>query len=84
MSKLISERKCRFLGNFHKGNKLCNLIASQASENMLSQDVIYISLFVLGGHVCMPVCIRIVFKLLCFSLCFYKLPMWRIKLYIYK
>jgi len=52
MSQLISERKCRFLGNFHKGNELCNLIASYASENKLSQDVSYISLFVLGGHVC--------------------------------
>jgi len=28
MSQLISERKCRFLTNFHKGNELYNLIAS--------------------------------------------------------
>jgi len=49
-------------------NFVTNLIAFHASENSLSQDVIYISLFVFGGHVCMPVCIRIVFKLLCFSL----------------
>jgi len=74
MCQLISERKCRFLRNFHKGNELCrpNCITSYASENYLSQDVIYISLFVLGGHVCiyMPACvhIRIVFKLFMFSL----------------
>jgi len=28
MSQLISERKCRFLGDFHKGNEFCNLIVS--------------------------------------------------------
>jgi len=33
MSQLISERKCSFLGNCHKGNELCNLIASYAREN---------------------------------------------------
>ena len=32
MSQLISERKCRFLGNFHKGNELCNLIVSYTSD----------------------------------------------------
>jgi len=33
MSQLISERKCRFLGHFHKENELYNPIASYASEN---------------------------------------------------
>jgi len=29
MSQLISERKCMFLGNFHRGNELCNLIENK-------------------------------------------------------
>jgi len=33
MSQLIAVRKCRFLGNFHKGNELRNIFASYASEN---------------------------------------------------
>jgi len=33
MSQLMSERKCRYLGNFHKGNELFEVIASYASEN---------------------------------------------------
>ena len=65
MSQLISERKCRFLGNFHKGNELCNLIVSYTSDVQLSHNLINTSSFVHSCHVCMPACIRIVF-ILCF------------------
>jgi len=29
---LISEQKCTFLVNFHKGDELCNLVAANAIE----------------------------------------------------
>jgi len=33
MSQLISERKCRLLGKFHKCNELCNLVVRYAIKD---------------------------------------------------
>jgi len=35
ISKLISEQKCRFLSNFHKGNEPFDLAASYAIKDMV-------------------------------------------------
>jgi len=61
MSQVISERKCRFLGNFHSNCVASRVIKTNYHKMVIIYIIIKLVLVEHGGHVCMPACILYIF-----------------------